>query len=147
MPAVFDALTEALIELPGLEGVQVLSGPVGPQDTILHESIFLTGALPSVDDPLTEGNYTRSEDYVIDGVVWAVKPGAGEWTIKAVRDRAFELLGEVEGYLRTTAGMTLGGLVMFAQMARKGFAQGIHTNGGRWCQVDFGIRIQARLAL
>lgn len=149
MPIVFDAMQEALSARAGLAGVQVVSGPVGPQDT-RPEAVLLIRALPSADEAHTEGNYSRSEDYTIDGIIWATKPGADELAIRDVRDRAFELLAEVEAYLRTDAGMQLSdqiapSQITFCEMSRKGFDQGIHTSGGRWVQIDFGIRVQALL--
>jgi hypothetical protein len=50
------------------------------------------------------GNRPREERTTVTGLVWVVKPGAGEETIKAARDRAILLLDVLAQELRANFG-------------------------------------------
>lgn len=97
-----DAFIAQLKARPGLAGVQVEVGPLG-NDTDAVEYIQTTGE-PA---PLSSsqvwgaiGNRRKDETVSIRGEIFVEKPGAGAAVLREARDRALELLAEVEGQLR-----------------------------------------------
>lgn len=116
-------------------GVQVASGYLGA-DSARHESIQLTSVPDAAQVWGMLGNRRRDEEYTIDGLVWAMKPGKNEPAIKAARDRAFELLAEIEDFLRLDP--TIGGTTKVSELTAYPVDQGANEEG-RWCQLDFEI--------
>ena len=79
--------------------VQVASGYLG-DDSDRHETIQLIGATSASQRWGALGNRRREEEYTLAGVVYVLEAGKSEPAIKDVRDRAFELLAEIEDFLR-----------------------------------------------
>lgn len=141
IPDVLDTLQTALSARSGLVGVQVVSGPLPAGDT-QPESIQLDGT-----DGFVEwgsfGNLRRQEEYEIIGLVYIEKPGAGEDVIRSARDRAFEILGEIESYL--TANHKLGGIVAASRISSIAFDQGASPSGARVARITFTVEIRNTL--
>ena len=128
-------------ELIATDRVQVASGYLG-EDSSQKESIQLTGAGSADQEWGALGNRRREETYVLQGLIWALAPGKNEKAIKAARDRAFELLAEVEDFLRTDP--TIDNTVKVSHLTAYPFEQGANVNG-RYCQIDFEITCEKSL--
>ena len=115
--------------------VQVASGYLGA-DSARHESIQLTDVTNATQSWGMVGNRRRDEEYTLNGLVWAMKAGKNEAVIKAARDRAFELLAEIEDYLRLDP--TIGATTKVSELSAYPFEQGANEEG-RYCQIDFQI--------
>lgn len=133
------ALADALMARAGLAGVQVLSAPEF-QD-IRNESIQLHDAAGD-QEWYAIGRMSREESYAVDGMVWALRPGAGETINRAVRGRAFDLFAEVEACL--WADPTMGGVDRVAEIGHLDVAEGANPNG-RVCRIDFTVKVTKRM--
>lgn len=116
-------------------GVQVSSGYLGA-DSAAKESIQLTDVSPATQVWGMLGNRRRNEEFTLNGIVWVQKPGKNEAGIRLARDRAFELLAEIEDYLRVDP--TITNNVMVSELSAYPVEQGANE-GNRWCQIDFEI--------
>lgn len=115
--------------------VEVASGYLGDKSN-RQESIQLTDAPSAVQSWGMLGNRRRDEEYTLAGLIWVMKPGQMEPVIKAARDRAFELLAEIEDFLRLDP--TIGGTTKVSELSAYPFEQGANGDG-RYCQIDFEI--------
>lgn len=142
--AVEDALVAALKLRPGLAGVQVDIGPLGDENAREHIQIGVgVGASVSVQQEWGAlGNRQRDESGVIHGEIYVKKPGAGASAIRAARDRAWELLAEVEEQLRDD--YRIGGLVYLSGMQASEETRGMDP-GNRISILHFSIEYRARL--
>lgn len=95
------------------------------------------------------GNLAREEQGTVHGLIWIVKPGSGEDTIKEARDRAVYLLTVVAVELRANIGQWL-----TSQQANSAVRQCAITNirssefvlpSGRIARVLFDIAYTVRL--
>lgn len=141
IPDVLDALQSGLSARSGLVGVQVVSGPLPAGDT-QPESIQLDG-VDGFSDWAAFGNLRRNESYDVVGMIYIEKPGAGETIIRSARDRAFEILKEIESYL--IENHKLGGLVAAARPADFAIDQGASPSGARVCRITFTIHVENQL--
>jgi hypothetical protein len=139
IPAVLDALYEALNGRPALYTVEVNTAYLGPED-IRPEHIVLLGATQT-EDQVTSGLANRDEEYTIPGEIWITKPGAGELVIKEARDRAFELRDAVDDCLTDD---DISAHCMYAEMVRTELYQGVSPDG-RVARIEFDIDIRASL--
>ncbi|MGE4338200.1 MAG: hypothetical protein AB7E55_19810 [Pigmentiphaga sp.] len=139
IPAFMDALRSQLLAREGLAGVEVFTGPMG-EDTP-REAIVLFGTDASQEWGAI-GNRRRDESYTVEAATWVKRPGAGEAAIKEARDRAFELIGEVENQLRTDP--KANGTILKGAVSGMVLLQGIDMDG-RWAQVAFTIACDALL--
>lgn len=135
--AAMNAFVDGMLARPNIinAGVQVTSGFLGA-DQARHESIQLfevQGAEQSWD---MLGNRRRHEEYTITGGIGVRRAGKNEDVIRDVRARAFELLGEIEDFLRVDP--TIGGVTRVSELSRYPVQQGADAEG-RWCQIDFEI--------
>lgn len=115
--------------------VQVTSGYMGA-DSDAKESIQLTQWTPATQSWSMLGNRRREEEYTLAGLVWVMRPGKNEDVIREVRERAFELLAEIEDFLRLDP--TIDGTTKVSELSAYPGDQGA-TPDGRWCQIDFEI--------
>ncbi|HJU00262.1 MAG TPA: hypothetical protein VJ966_03545 [Actinomycetes bacterium] len=147
IPAFLDALKVLLDARPGLQGppaVTVATGDLAaetPREAIILAAARGPRATAGLRNPAA-GGVPRNQDTVVFGAIWIVKPGQGETVIKAARDRAYALLGEVEQTL--LANPQVGGSCMWAFIGTDSIDQGVNDQG-RWAQVDFEITYRARL--
>lgn len=116
-------------------GVQVTSGFLG-QDQARHESIQLFEVRNAEQSWGMLGNRRRNEEYTIVGGIGVRRAGKNEDVIRAVRERAFELLAEIEDFLRVDP--TIGNTTRVSELSRYPVQQGADSEG-RWCQIDFEI--------
>ncbi len=136
--AVLDAITDGLSARAALAGIQIASGPMrfeSSSDSIQFFQVDISqewGAL---------GRKRREEEGVLKGAVWVMKPGKDEAAVRATRDRAFVLLGEIEDFMRVDP--SIGGVVRVSQIRPGVLDQG--ANEGRWVELDFEIRYEVRL--
>jgi hypothetical protein len=147
-PAVLDALKALLIARAGIIGppkVEVYTAGMG-DDTAL-EAITFFGAEGEQKWAVMPYSSTRgkSDEYTITGQVWIRKPGAGEATAVAARNRALAIFNEVENALRTspTLGSAVAGVTVVAMGAIK-TQQGI-LPGFRTCGITFEIDCRYRI--
>lgn len=151
-PLVFDGLVDQLRLTAGLTEIQITSGPLAKNTA--RESIQLFGTQPADEEWAALGNLAKDEIFEIVGGVYVQKaiPSQGaadgyETLIRAVRGRAYELLGYVATFLRNDHKMQLstGGLAEGVIALRSAdMVQGVNTEG-RWCEIDLRIAVRARL--
>lgn len=145
VPALLDALQSALSERDGLTGVTILSGP-GSADDLELEYIMLGLSNPQLNSTQRYkgmGNAYKEESIRFTNELRANYPGKGETAIRAVRDRAYAMLAEVEDCLRVT--YTLGlAKVDVAELTDHDTQQGADDKG-RVCLISFAIT--ARISL
>jgi len=117
------------------DGVQVSSAYLGG-DTAAKESIQLTNVPQAEQKWGMLGNRRRDEEYTLAGLIWVVKAGKNETIIREARARAFELLAEIEDFIRVDP--TIGATTKVSELSRYPVDQGASAEG-RWCQIDFEI--------
>jgi hypothetical protein len=98
---VLDAICAALPDRAGLAGVNVYSAPVSTDDAGTEYIVFGNPKLETVRGGAA--GY-RAETWRVEGELRAWKPWAGsiELTIKAARDRALALFGELDAHVNDT---------------------------------------------
>jgi len=135
IPAVLDALVDALKAVPGLSGVGVFSGPAG--DSGVVECIEIGSEIQITESAAGMGGI-RDERFDVEGSVFAIKPGASEAAIRAARDRAFDLFAEVETYLNDNH--TVGGTCATTDISKGTVKQG-YFQDGRICSIEFTVAV------
>ena len=138
--AFLTAIRDALGERHGLAGVRIFTGPVGEQD-IGPENIVFAVEETSVDqDYPTLPQRESFETYDVEGRIWIVKPGGGESVIAAARERALEILTQVqsEGIANDTMDGTVRD-VLLVSFTMTQFA----LDAARDCRISFTLRVQA----
>lgn len=131
-----DAIRAGLASRSGLSEVNVFSGTV-PVEEAGRECIALGYATLSEEAAAMGG--TREETWTVTGSeIRVVTPWQRytEATIKAARDRALEILAEVEGYLNDTYVGTLPDAQLTAAELSQNFVA-----EGRECRVTFEMTI------
>lgn len=119
--------------------VKVFSAPAGDDRVAECVQLFRVEA---THEPASLGNYSRDEDYTIFGGIWITKPGAGEDKAVEARDRAYELLADVEDVL--VEDPYLGGRLLW-MLFRSGNLVQRAGDGNRQADLDFEISVKARL--
>jgi hypothetical protein len=144
LPAVLDALRDDLAALPGLAQVQVWTSHPGE---LTGENILLAAeAVPLEEEPAGLGSTSRFESYTIPCGTWAAVANSTEASIKAARDRVFELYGYVESYMMDAIPQTISSTCRSADITLGEFTQGIYAGSdfnGRWAEVHFTITVEA----
>jgi hypothetical protein len=145
IPAFFDALKALLDVRAGIVGPPLVAVATGDlaADTP-PEAIILAGAAGPRENVGLRGPQGISQDQnvTVRGAIWIVKPGQGESIIKAARDRAYALLGELEQQLKSTP--TVSGTCQYATVTGDILEQGLN-DAGRWAQITWEITYRARL--
>lgn len=134
---VLDQLKTLLEARAGLAGVQVATAAMG--DETNPEAIVFFGATGTQTWGQFDTNDPKQDDYTIEGAIWINKPGAGETTAKAARDRASAIFAELEAQLVTDH--EVNDLVLIGELTTTRLEQGVNERG-RWCQIGFDIRVQ-----
>lgn len=137
MFAFLDALEtglEAQLVSDAVTGVEVYTMPVGmiPQDNI--QIVEVEGDA----ERLAMGK-SQSEVYTATGVIFHREPTDSEASAKTVRTRCKTILGSVVTYVQDNP--TIGSTVKDAYIQTARIKQG--TDDGRWCAVEFLIRVLA----
>ena len=133
---VYDDICDGLALRPGLAEVNVFSATVGIEEAGL-ECIAL-GYATLAEIAAAMGGY-REEPWTITGSeVRVVKPWQGdtESTIRAARDRALEILAEVESFLNDT----YVGALPDIQLSGADLSQNF-TPDGRECRITFEMTV------
>lgn len=98
-----DAFVDMLLARDELQGVHVASAPTTEGAT---EGIELWNADDEQENKTT--GRRKESTMTIEGQLWATVPGSGETVIRAARDRAFVIAGEMEKALRDSlSGVTV----------------------------------------
>lgn len=135
------ALRDQLALRAGLAGVAVSALPVRVED-LGREWIVVATEVPGEQTfPFTSG-MTKHETFQLNGVLGAVRPGAGDETGLEVMAIALEILGEVEACLREDP--RIDGTALVSELAEFRHQPGV-TDLGRIHQIEFTISVQARL--
>jgi hypothetical protein len=139
-----DALIAQLKLRAGLSGVQVEVGPLGDESDASEyiQTVGEPGALSSTQTWGALGNRRKDEAVTIRGEVFVERPGAGALVIREVRDRALELMEEVETQLRDDP--HINGLVVKSALTGWDEQRGV-TPGGRTSVISFIIEYEAWL--
>lgn len=120
--------------------VVITDAPSG--EPIPFESIQLFG-VSSNQQWAAIGNRRRSENYIVRGGIFIQRRGAGRDVWRAVRERAYEILAELEDAIRVMPTLGLADRVI-VQLARVDLDQGAQDNG-RWAALDIDISVTAEL--
>jgi hypothetical protein len=134
------AVRDALSARPGLAGVRIFTGPVGEKDIGQENIVFAVESIDVAQDFPTAGQREAFESYPVEGRIWIVKPGSGENAIEAARERALEILGEVQS--ECSANMTMDGSVRSLLLTSYSLTQ-LPLDAARDCRVSFTIEVKA----
>lgn len=139
-PAVIDALVALAAGTPS--GVQALDGPA-TQD--LQEDVVIIGwsgvqGEPILFNTLTQAQLAAEPDRESYDVLSAISCWRGITDFKTVRDRAYELLGELRAGLADDP--SLGGAVMEARISAADLTQD-QTEAGALAELRFTVHVDA----
>lgn len=137
-PTTLDALKVALDARFVGTSVHVFTASMA--DDTPEEALVFWGA-DGTEEWAKLGMHRREDRYEIEGAIWINKPGEGEATAKAARDRANEILKQLGEVLVTDS--TLAGVIMEGEIGNITLEQGTNT-AGRWTQISFRIRVRTR---
>lgn len=132
-----------------MDGVQVYTAPITRADA--KDNIILIRVTGS-QEWAALGNQSRDDEYTIEASVLCIRKGAGESKATEARDRAGEVLDELEAVLREMNREEMQELAVAIganqlrrlNLARINLEQGA-SDQGRWAQVDFDIEVSARI--
>lgn len=150
VPAAVDALLTILQADPGLDAVDVVDGPPGP-DLTNGDRIHI-GYRPSGDVAVqlqqsfnAAGARTRDETFTINGYI---ESRSGDTDMAEKRVRVYALLAEIENALRATTAVptapTLNGTVLWAELTTGSLIQA-QTTSGALAGLDFTVHCRARI--
>ena len=134
------AIRDALGNRHGLAGVRVFTGPVDDLSIGQEAIVFCVEETRVSQDFPTAGQREAFESYEIEGRIWIVKPGSGEVTIAAARNRALDILSEVQS--ECTANMTMDASVRSLLLTSFSLAQ-VPLDGARDYRVSFIIEVKS----
>jgi len=134
------AVRDALGNRSGLAGVRIFTGPVGEKEIGPENIVFAVEETSVSQDFPTAGQREAFESYEVEGRIWIVKPGGGESAITAARERALEILSEVQS--ECTANMTMDGSVRSLLLNSFSLMQ-FPLDGARDCRVSFTIEAKS----
>ena len=111
---------------PGLDGVQIHGAPIGSNDRINEAIAFID--IDTVENSAALGDRRREEEYVIEGVIEVNQAGSGDDIADVARERAIEILAEIEAEVRAKpdAGLNTPGveqIVRMSEITRKNLRQ------------------------
>lgn len=141
VPTVRAQLVALLSARPALADVQI--GYTHPGDALEHESMFLGDSRATVElATIRAGRRTRQESYVLD--VWIEVNSDGP-TAQPATERAYTLLGELEGQLADDASLGLS-QPFWAHLAEVDNSNYFDdTKRGFVSRIRAGIQCEARL--
>lgn len=153
IPAAIDALVTAVKASATFTGVKVFDGPrVTTEDLVNKDRLYIGDSVD--DEPAVDGEefsphadmISRDEAY---SIVVTAEAWSGDQDMKARRDRAFALKNGVETILRPTVPggpePTLGGVVMWAEVAGGVKLIQRQTTNGAVASVTFHVQCRARI--
>ena len=144
LPNFLDTFAVMLGDRPGLDGVNIFTGPLADQAQLGLEYILLAAKEVDVAYLYDIGTPMKivDEAYDVPGQLLGVAIGSGEEAIAAARDRGFALLDEVHRALRVSD--TADDSVWDCRLASYKAAQYIFDQSRRCCSIDFKVHVEAR---
>ncbi len=148
-PDFLDVLETALNARPGITSlspkVRVLTY-YPSVDEPLSDAIIIGYEASDANEPaaLGQGRYLETVDVLCE--IRVVRPGAGSTVVKTARDRAKNLIGEIDNELRTTL-PNVGDQTTAAHITSRDMGQYAYQAGAaavRVCLIEFVIRYKAR---
>lgn len=146
-------MQDRLQDWPGLAGVEVVTASI-PIEKLKAKDYIVFIRVEGDQDWAAIGNQTKEDVYSVASSVLVIKKGAGEEKATEVRERAADILMEVENALRdivqtpnalTEMASSIGAnQITKLNLARFTLHQGAN-DGGRWAEVDFDIDVTARI--
>ena len=136
-------LLDGRVGIVGPPAVTVSTGDLGTETP--REAIILYGTPTAEREEVGmrgPQGFSYDHNVTVAGAIWIVKAGQGEPVIKQARDRAFDILDEVDAAL--AADPKVGGACYFASVTADVLEQGPHDEG-RWAQISFVITYRTRL--
>lgn len=124
----------ARLATDGITGVTVTG--FDPGDEATKQDRAHIAEMRSSQQLLTMGAGTRSEDLDIDGVIWILKPGAGQTISKNAEDRALAVFASLENALR--ADTSLSSVFLFGEVAELR-SNMMATPDGILCVAEFTV--------
>lgn len=137
----------------GLAGVEVVTAPI-PIEKLKVKDYIVFVSVEGDQDWAAIGNQAKEDVYTVASSVLVIKKGAGEQKATEVRERAAEMLGEIENALRdivqTPNALTdMASAIRANQITKLNLARFVlhqgSNEGGRWAEVDFDIQVTARI--
>ena len=140
LPDFLDALRASLAARSGLAGVNVVSGPVGPDDEGTAAIVLGDDAITADDSPDNIGDYSRAEVYRVPCHTIAFAPGKDEANVALARSTAFAYLAEVreDQSENDTATATVTDWSVVAWQLEQGY-----DDNSRWALLRFTIEATA----
>lgn len=147
-----DALKTALEARAGVIGftaptVSVFTYWPG-EDEWSTDTIVVGYTVADTNEPAALGNNSYTEEVNVESQVLVVRPGAGETVAKTARDRASNMLGEIDNQLRTSP-PAVGTQTISARISDRAMDEFPSISGGtavRVCRIEFTITYKARTA-
>lgn len=137
IPDVMDALQTGLAARPVLANVTVQSGPGDMKNLGLEYLVLGVGRVSIPQSQRAAGNQFKQEAARIECEIRSGVVGVGELAIRACRDRAFVILGEVEDFLRTTPNLSI---TAVDHLLLRDVDYGIGWDDKvTWCEIGFTI--------
>lgn len=149
-PSFLDEFATRLEERNGLASVKVYTSTV---EQIEAEESIVFVRVEGDQNWSAIGHQPREDKYTVQSSILIARTGAGQEVAKAARDRAKEILSEVEadvielmrGNTATFAEAIGANQITGMNIARITLSQGANQNGERWTQVDFDLEVTARI--
>ena len=148
MPLYMTAFRNALRGRAGLVNVQVMSAPI--DKSISELEVITVIDVDTDEEQTTVGNQARgrTERYTLEGVLQVLVAGEGEEDAVTARDRAAELLAEIEMEVRDNPDMGLNGpgnqVIMKSEVTKKRLRQAIQ-DGYRRAVIEFDVLVTTRI--
>lgn len=142
MPEYLDNLVANLKARPGLDGVQLWSAPIAEDELELEAIAFID--INSDEESAALGDARREEEYIIEGVIEVNIAGMGDDVAKEARDRAVELMAEIESEIRSDPRQGLApSVVRRSEVITINLRQRVREKYRR-CLVEFDIQVHHR---
>lgn len=115
-------------------------------DEPLTDAIIIGHTVSDTNEPAAVGQGRYEETVSVQCEIRVIRPGAGSTPAKEARDRAKNLLGEIDNELRTTL-PAVGDQTIRAHVASRDMSQFAYHGGAvpvRVCLIEFTIEYRAR---
>lgn len=150
--AFLSELQDRFIAWDGLAGVEVSSAPI-PIDKLKAKDYIVFVRVEGEQEWAALGNQSKDDNYTIESSVLVVKKGAGEAKAAEVRERAGDILVEIENALRdlvtSNAMPEMAAAIGASQITKLSLARFQMSQGaspdGRWTELNFDIVVTARI--
>jgi len=153
IPLAIDALLGLVNGSSSFAGVKVFDGPrVSDNDLVNKDRLYIGDSVQ--DEPAVEGEESAAHSDLISrdeefAIVCTAEAWTGDVDMKPRRDRAFALKNALEVLVRPTvvggSQPTLGGVVLWAEVAGGVRVDQKQTPNGAVCSVTFHVNCRARI--